>query len=108
MRYLIVACYKYLPSVGQPSSSKRNLCGWQVWSLSRAKIRAVGEPHSSMAFPGKMLRSQLCWLLMALMCCLTLYGVSAASFGTCVELCPSGGCPSGQRCVSNGCGHYCA
>ena len=27
--------------------------------------------------------------------------------GTCAEMCPAEGCPAGQMCCSNGCGHVC-
>ncbi|XP_064631971.1 BPTI/Kunitz domain-containing protein-like [Lineus longissimus] len=33
--------------------------------------------------------------------------VPTGTFGICVELCPSSGCPDGTMCCSNGCGHTC-
>lgn len=33
--------------------------------------------------------------------------LSMGTFGICVEACTRGGCPEGQLCCSNGCGHIC-
>ncbi|XP_066270635.1 uncharacterized protein [Branchiostoma lanceolatum] len=44
------------------------------------------------------------WILVAALA--VLRGVSG-QFGICAEMCVAGGCPEGQACLSNGCGHTC-
>ncbi|XP_019622560.1 PREDICTED: WAP four-disulfide core domain protein 3-like [Branchiostoma belcheri] len=44
------------------------------------------------------------WILVAALALLR--GVSG-QFGICAEMCVAGGCPDGQACLSNGCGHTC-